>query len=91
MSEPLPHVEFATLVLSLSQSALVHLGQTDDPQSLDGAPVFDLAMAGHTIDLLGLLQEKTKGNLTDAEERLLGSVLLDLRSRFADVSAGPGS
>jgi hypothetical protein len=88
MPEPLPHVDFATLVLSLSHSALVHLGQADDPN--ESSTEVDLTLARHSIDLIALLEEKTKGNLTGQEERLIGSVLVDLRARFADLAAEKG-
>jgi hypothetical protein len=86
MSEPLPQVDFATLVLSLSQSALVYLGQAEDAEG--APPSVDLSLARHSVELLALLEEKTKGNLSGQEERLLGSVLVDLRARLADLTGG---
>ncbi len=85
MTEPLPNVDFATLVLSLSHSALVHLGQADDPNELESR--IDLTLARHSVDLIALLEEKTKGNLTGQEERLIGSVLVDLRARLQELAA----
>ncbi len=85
MTEPLPNVDFATLVLSLSHSALVHLGQADDPNELESR--IDLTLARHSVDLIALLEEKTKGNLTGQEERLIGSVLVDLRARMLELAA----
>ena len=85
MTEPLPNVDFATLVLSLSHSALVHLGQADDPDELESR--IDLTLARHSVDLIALLEEKTKGNLTGQEERLIGSVLVDLRARMLELAA----
>lgn len=85
MTEPLPNVDFATLVLSLSHSALVHLGQADDPNELESR--IDLTLARHSVDLIALLEEKTKGNLTGQEERLIGSVLVDLRARMQELAA----
>jgi hypothetical protein len=79
----LPAIDFATFVLSLSHSALVHLGDAPDPSG--GAPQRDVAMAKQTIDLLAVLQEKTIGNLTGEEERLLDQVLYDLRMRYVEV------
>ena len=87
MAEPLPSIDFSTLVVSLSQTALVHLGDAPDPH--DGAnapPAPDLPLARQTIDMLSMLQEKTKGNLTGSEERLLDQVLYDLRMRFVERS-----
>ena len=85
MTEPLPNVDVATLVLSLSHSALVHLGQADDPNELESR--IDLTLARHSVDLIALLEEKTKGNLTGQEERLIGSVLVDLRARLQELAA----
>ena len=87
-NEALPTIDFMTLVVSLSQTALVHLGEVIDPEpgGGPGTPALDLPMARQTIDLLGVLQEKTKGNLTGDEERLLDQVLYDLRLRFVEVA-----
>lgn len=79
----LPHIDFSTFIVSLSHSALSHLGDAPQP---DGSVEKDLALARQTIDILGLLQEKTHGNLTGDEERLLTQVLYDLRMRFVEVS-----
>jgi hypothetical protein len=81
--DSLPAIDFATFVLSLSHSALVHLGDAPDPSG--GVPPRDVAMAKQTIDLLAVLQEKTTGNLTGEEERLLDQVLYDLRMRYVEV------
>ncbi|MGZ3418839.1 MAG: DUF1844 domain-containing protein [Polyangiales bacterium] len=83
-NEPLPSIDFSTLVLSLSQTALVHLGDAPHPEGED--PKRDLLLARQTIDMLGMLQEKTKGNLSGSEERLLDQVLYDLRLRFVELS-----
>jgi hypothetical protein len=81
--EALPAIDFATFVLSLSHSALVHLGDAPDPSG--GMPKPDALLAKQTIELLALLQEKTAGNLTGQEERLLDQVLYDLRMRYVEV------
>jgi hypothetical protein len=83
-SDELPAIDFATFVLSLSHSALVHLGDAPDPSG--GPALRDVAMAKQTIDLLAVLQEKTEGNLTGEEERLLDQVLYDLRMRYVEVA-----
>ena len=84
--EKLPAIDFSTFVLSLSHSALVHLGDAPLP---DGhAPERDLVLARQTIDLLGILQEKTRNNLSGEEERLLDQALYDLRVRFVEISKG---
>jgi hypothetical protein len=82
-SEALPAIDFSTFVLSLSHSALVNLGDAPSPEGEAGR---DLALAKQTIDLLGILQEKTRNNLTGEEERLLDQVLYDLRVRFVEIS-----
>ena len=73
-----PSIDFNTFVLSLSTSALMHLGK------LPGAEdhTVNLAHAKQSIDCIALLEEKTKGNLTGEEERLISGVLYDLRLRF---------
>jgi len=77
---PLPEVTFSAFVYSLSTSALVHLGEIPEPitEKMDK----NLPLAKQTIDILGILQEKTKGNLTQDEENLLNSFLYDLRMRY---------
>jgi hypothetical protein len=84
VDETLPHIDFATFVLSLSHSALMHLGEAPHPET--GKVERDLALARQTIDLIGMLEEKTKGNLTGDEERLVGQILYDLRMRFVEHS-----
>jgi len=82
--QELPHLDFATFVLSLSHSALMHLGEVPDPDTNETQ--VDLPLAKQNIDILALLEEKTKGNLTGDEERLLAQVLFDLRMRFVERS-----
>ena len=81
---PLPAVAFSTFIFSLSSSALVHLGEIAEPNTQ--AKRLDLPMAKQIIDTLGMLEEKTRGNLDTDEERLLKSVLYDLRLRFVQKS-----
>jgi Domain of unknown function (DUF1844) len=78
--DDLPGIDFSTLVLSLATSAMVHLGAI--PESEGGAAQKNLPLAHQTIDTLELLQEKTRGNLTDDEAKLLQSVLYELRMSF---------
>ncbi len=78
----LPPITFSTFVLSISTSALIHLGCTPDPTT--GDCVKEIQAAKQTIDLLGILQEKTKGNLSKEEEELLKSILFDLRMRYVE-------
>ena len=80
----LPAVDFHTFVLSLGSSALLHLGELEHPEG--GVAEKDLPMAKHTIDILSMLEEKTRGNLTSAEEKLMESLLYDLRLRYVNAS-----
>ena len=73
----LPEINFATFIFSLNHSVLVHLGVMDDPST--GKKVKNLPLAKQTIDILGMLEEKTKGNLTEDEEKMLKNILYDLR------------
>jgi Domain of unknown function (DUF1844) len=80
----LPPVDFGTFVLSLGSSTIMHLGEL--PEEEGGAPRKDLPLAKHTIDILSMLQAKTKGNLTAQEDKLLESLLYDLRLRYVQAS-----
>ncbi len=80
----LPPVEFSGLVLSLSHTAMIHLGQIPDPTT--GKPARNLALARHTIDTLAMLKDKTQGNLTPEEQRLMDHALTDLRMAFVQVA-----
>jgi len=84
VEETLPPVEFTTFILSLSHSALMHLGEAPDPDT--GGLAKNLLLARQTIDLIALLEEKTKGNLPGDEERLLAQILFDLRMRYVEQS-----
>lgn len=77
---PLPVITFSTFIFSLNTSALVHLG--DYPEPATGKSDTDLPLAKQTIDLIALLEEKTRGNLTTDEESLLKHILYDLRLRY---------
>jgi hypothetical protein len=82
--ETLPHIDFSTFVLSLSHSALMHLGEAPHPET--GQVEKNLILARQTIDLIAMLEEKTKGNLAGDEERLIGQILFDLRMRYVELS-----
>lgn len=73
----LPEINFATFIFSLNHSVLVHLGVVEDPST--GKKVRNLPIAKQTIDILGMLEEKTRGNLDDDEEKMLKNILYDLR------------
>ena len=80
-------VDFHTFILSLGSSALLHLGELDRPDGSESRP--DLRMAKHTIDIIAMLQEKTKGNLTPPEDRLMESLIFDLRLRYVELRKKP--
>jgi hypothetical protein len=88
----LPTVDFSSLCLSLATSALYHLGLAGDPETGAKAPAPNLPLAQQTIDILGMLQGKTQGNLDAEEARLLEGLLYELRMRFVEVrDAGGGA
>ena len=78
---PMAPLDFNVFVLSLNATALAQLGERPDA---DGRAQVNLPMARHTIDMLCVLEQKTRGNLTGEEEHLLHQVLFDLRMRFAE-------
>ena len=82
----LPQIDFTTFVLSLSHSAFVHLGDVPGPNAERVPP--NLVLARQSIDILSLLEEKTKGNLNGEEERLLEQVIYELRMRYIEVAKG---
>jgi hypothetical protein len=84
LEAPLEPVSFSTFVLGLSTQALLHLGEIESP--LSGKVEKDLPAAKHVIDILGILHDKTRNNLEQAEERLLDSVLYDLRMRYVALT-----
>ena len=77
---PLPEINFTNFLLSLSTSVLIQLGEVQDPMTNQNEK--NLPIAKQTIDLLGMLREKTKGNLTPDEEKLFENLLYDLRIRY---------
>lgn len=83
---PLLELSFSTFVLSLSTQALAHLGEIPDP--IAKQTVVDLNGAKHLIDILGILKDKTKGNLDKSEAGLLDSVLYDLRLKYVERARG---
>lgn len=82
-AQSLGPVDFSTHVLSLASTALVALGKMPSPDG-ESMPT-DLETAKHLIDVLGMLEHKTKGNLDEAEQKLLASLIYDLRVAFVDA------
>lgn len=90
-AEPASGISFLAFVLSLAHTAAVHFGDLPDPVS--GAREANLPAAQQMIDILALLEEKTRGNLTAEERQVLDQVLFELRLRYVDATrpaAAPG-
>ena len=85
--QPLPPATFASFIASLAAQTLIQLGEIESPVS--GKRQVDLAGAQYSIDLLSMVRDKTKGNLTQEEERQLDGALFDLRMRFVKASQDP--
>lgn len=81
----MPEVTFSAFIMSLNTSALFLLGEIADPET--GALKQDLVLAKHTIDTLHVLKEKTKGNLNEEEENMLGKFLYDLQMRYVKAKS----
>jgi hypothetical protein len=77
---PLPEITFSSLLFSLSSAAFVSLGAIPDPNT--GKVEKNLPLVKQTIDLLGLLRDKTRNNLTQEEETLFDHLLYDLRMSY---------
>jgi len=80
----LPEANFAQLVFLLGAQAMQQLGMVPNP--LNGETEVNLQVAQFSIDLLGVLQEKTKGNISPKEEQMLNDLLFDLRMRFVTAT-----
>jgi Domain of unknown function (DUF1844) len=81
-----PAIDFSTFVLSLGTTALYQLGMIGDAESdTEGRVEPNLPIARQTIDTLEMLMEKTRGNLTDAESKLLESIVYELHVKFVEA------
>ena len=80
-------VSFTALVISLASSTAVHFGDLGDPVTGTRQPV-NLAGAAQTIELLAILEDKTRGNLTEDERQVLTQVLAELRLRYVELAKG---
>lgn len=76
----LPEVTFSTFVLSLASSALVHLGEVPNPET--GGTTRNEVLARNAIDVLTMLDDKTRNGLTPEESKLMRDVLYELRMKF---------
>jgi hypothetical protein len=82
-----PQISFVAFVYSLASNAAVHFGDLPDPMTNEQRPP-DLDAAAQLIDLLVMLEEKTRGNLTAEERQLLETVIFELRMRFVEAKKG---
>jgi hypothetical protein len=89
VDEKTPVIDFYTFVLSLGSSAFVHLGDAPHPETGEALPA-NLALAKQTIDILDMLRDKTRGNLTPEEESFMENLLADLRLRYVARASGKG-
>jgi hypothetical protein len=80
-------LSFTAFIISLASSAAIHFGDLPDPESGETSEP-NLEGAQQMIDILTLLEEKTRGNLTIEERQVLEQVLYELRLRFVQVSGG---
>jgi hypothetical protein len=77
-------ITFSTFLIGLASSALIHLGEAPNPET--GKAERDLVLAHQSIELLGMLHDKTRGNLTPEEKQLFDNLLADLRLRFVEAN-----
>lgn len=81
----LPKIDFSSFILSLYSSGLVQLGKVEDPST--GKKSVNLELAKHSIDMVAMLEEKTKGNLNEEESNLLKALLSELRLAYVEAKA----
>lgn len=79
-ASPLPEINFASFIFSLSTTAMYHLGDFPDPVTKKSQR--NLTAAKQTIDILSILKTKTEGNLDEQEKQMLEGILYELRMRF---------
>ena len=87
MTEPQPQLSFTAFVLSLASTAAIHFGDLPDPISGERSEP-NLEGATQMIEILSLLEQKTRGNLTAEEREVLGQILYELRMRFVAATGG---
>ena len=82
-ADALPEINFSTFVMGLSTQALMHLGEIANP--ISNQVETDVPSAKQMIDILGLLRDKTRGNLSASEDRLMEDILFDLRMKYVEA------
>ncbi len=80
-----PKVDFSSFILSIYSSGLVQLGKVEDPST--GKIQKNLVMARHTIDMMAMLSQKTRGNLNKDEENLMLALLSEIRLAYVEATA----
>lgn len=85
--QELPPINFSTFIISLSTQALMHLGEMNNP--VTGEVEKDVEVAKQTIDIIGMLSEKSQGNLDETEEQLVREVLYNLRMKYVEAVRTP--
>jgi hypothetical protein len=83
----MPDLSFTAFVVSLASTAAIHFGDLPDPATGEKSPL-NLEGAAQMIDILAMLDQKTRGNLTAEERQVLEQVLYELRMRFVDAAGG---
>ncbi len=83
---PMPPLTFASFVFSLGTSSLMLMGESLDPQQ--PSPPVNLPQAKEIIDILSMLEEKTKGNLSSEEASVIGDMLYTLRMKYVSATSG---
>jgi hypothetical protein len=79
-----PKIDFSSLIMSLASAALISLGKFPEPQT--GGIIKDLELAQQNIDIISILEEKTRGNLSPQEKNLIENVLYELRIEFVKAA-----
>ncbi len=83
VAQDVPEITFSAFIISLSTQALMHLGEIPNP--LSGEVEKEISVAKQMIDIIGLLQDKTRGNLDQGESKLIEDILFDLRMRYVEA------
>lgn len=87
VSDERPSVSFVAFIVSLATNAAVHFGDLPDPMTNETRPP-DLEAAEQLIEIIAMLEEKTRGNLTAEERQLIDQILFELRMRYVEAKKG---
>ena len=87
VSDERPSVSFVAFIVSLATNAAVHFGDLPDPMTNETRPP-DLEAAAQLIEIIAMLEEKTRGNLTAEERQLIDQILFELRMRYVEAKKG---